>query len=60
MTLFKQLIGRSRERSTWLGIASLAGAMGVAFSPAQLNVVIAALMAAAGAIAVFTSDEKPK
>jgi len=34
--------------------------MGVAFSPAQLNVVIAALMAAAGAIAVFTSDEKPK
>ena len=29
MTLFKWLIGRARERSTWLGIASLAGSMGV-------------------------------
>ena len=60
MTLFKWLIGRARERSTWLGIARLAGAMGVAFSPVQLDAIIAALMAAAGAIAVFTSDEKPK
>ena len=60
MTLFKQLIVCARERSTWLGIASLAGAMGVAFSPVQLDAVIAALMAVAGAIAIFTADEKPK
>ena len=60
MTLFTWLVGRARERSTWLGIASLAGAMGVVFTPDQLDAVIAALMGVAGAIAVFTADEKPK
>ena len=57
MPFFKWIINRARERSTWLGLASLGAAVGIAFSAAQLDAIISAGMAIAGAIAIFSADE---
>jgi hypothetical protein len=51
------LSARAKERSTWLGLISLATALGIALSPAQQEAVIAAGMAAAGLIGAFTKDK---
>lgn len=53
------LIARARERSTWLGLISLATALGLVLSPAQQDAVIAAGMAAAGLIGAVTRDKAP-
>lgn len=53
------LIARARERSTWLGLISLATALGLVLSPAQQDAIIAAGMAAAGLIGTFTRDRAP-
>jgi len=51
------LLTRARERSTWLGVISLATALGLVLTPAQSEAVIAAGMSLAGLIGVFTSDK---
>lgn len=53
------IIGRAKERSTWLGLISLATAAGLVLEPLQQEAVIAAGMAAAGLIGAFTSDKAP-
>lgn len=51
------LVSRAKERSTWLGLISLATALGIALDAAQQDAVIAAGMAAAGLVAAFTKDK---
>ena len=55
--LWKFILDRAKERSTWLGLASLLAAMGLAFSPEQTEAIITAAMAIAGSVAVFTKDK---
>lgn len=50
------ILGRAKERSTWLGLISVATALGLALDAAQQEAVIAAGMAAAGLVAAFTKD----
>jgi hypothetical protein len=57
--LTNYIIARAKERSTWLGLVSLATALGLAISPAQQDAVISAGMAAAGLIGTFTRDRTP-
>ena len=57
MPFFKWIIGRARERSTWLGLASLGAAIGITFTPTQLDAVVAVGMAIAGTIAIFSADQ---
>ncbi len=49
---------RLRERSTWLGLISLATAVGLTFSDTQQEAIIAAGSALAGLVATFTPDRK--
>lgn len=49
---------RLRERSTWLGLISLATAAGLILSETQQEAVIAAGSAIAGLIAALTPDKK--
>jgi hypothetical protein len=48
------IVDRLSERSTWLGLISLATAVGISVSPGQIEAVISAGMAAAGLVAAFT------
>lgn len=48
------LIDRLKERSTWLGIITLATAVGVSLSPEQAEALAVAGASLAGAIAMFT------
>lgn len=48
------IVERMSERSTWLGIISLATAVGISATPDQMEAVIAAGMAVAGLLAAFT------
>ncbi len=52
------LLNRAYERSTWLGIVSIATALGLTLTELQSEAVIAAGMSVAGAIAAFTGDAK--
>lgn len=54
------LLGRARERSTWLGIVSVLTALGIVLSDFQTEAVIAAGMALGGLIAAFTGDAPTK
>ncbi|TVQ82149.1 MAG: hypothetical protein EA357_10660 [Micavibrio sp.] len=54
--LLKFIAGRIRERSTWLGLVSLAAALGLALSPEQKEAIVSAGMALAGLIAALTKD----
>jgi hypothetical protein len=58
--LLQFILDRGRERSTWLGIVSLATALGVVVTPAQSDAIIAAGIAIAGLLAVFTKDTSAK
>lgn len=49
---------RLRERSTWLGLISLATAAGLILSETQQEAVIAAGSALAGLIAALTPDKQ--
>lgn len=55
--IVEYLVSRAKERSTWLGLISLATALGLALDAAQQDAVIAAGMAAAGLVAAFTKDK---
>lgn len=50
---------RAKERSTWLGLISLATALGLILSPEQQEAIIAAGMAAGGIVGAFTRDKTP-
>ena len=50
------IIGRLRERSTWIGLMGLATALGVALNPEQVESIIVTGVAAASTVAVFTKD----
>jgi hypothetical protein len=53
------ILNRAYERSTWLGIVSIATALGLTLTELQSEAVIAAGMSIAGVIAAFTGDKKP-
>lgn len=53
---FAFLLARAKERSSWLGIISLATALGLTMTEMQSEAIIAAGMSLAGVVAVFTSD----
>lgn len=50
------VVARLRERSTWLGLISLATALGLVLSQAQQDAIIAAGSAVAGLVAALTPD----
>jgi hypothetical protein len=52
------ILDRARERSTWMGIFSLAGAVGWAVTPEHKELIITAAVAVVAAVAAFTR-EKP-
>lgn len=52
------VLNRAYERSTWLGIVSIATALGLTLTELQSEAVIAAGMSIAGVIAAFTGDSK--
>jgi hypothetical protein len=49
---------RLAERSTWLGLISLATAFGLALSPDQKEAIVGAGLALGGMVAAFTADRK--
>jgi hypothetical protein len=51
------IVSRLRERSTWLGLISLATALGILLTPEQQETVIAAGMALGGLVGAFTRDK---
>lgn len=55
-TFLGYLLARLRERSTWLGLISLATALGIAVSQSQQEAVIAAGSAVAGLVAALVPD----
>lgn len=57
--MLKFIVGRLKERSTWLGIIAIITAAGVGISPEQAEAIAAAGAAIAGVVAVFTADSKP-
>ena len=52
------VIGRLKERSTWFGLIGIVTAAGVSLSPEQTEAIVAAGVAVAGIVAVFTKDNK--
>lgn len=54
----KYILNRLKERSTWLGLISLAAAFGITLEPALVEYIAAAGMAVAGIIGMLTSDGK--
>ena len=50
------IVARLKERSTWLGLISLATALGLLLTPEQQEQIIAAGMAIAGFVGAFTRD----
>ena len=52
------VIERLKEPSTWRGIILILAAAGVPIAPAMAEQIIAAGMAAAGLVAVATSDKR--
>ncbi len=59
--MFKYILNRLTERSTWLGIIALATAGGAVIEAAIAEQIIAAGMAVAGLIGVVTKDKtEPK
>ena len=51
------ILDRAKERSTWMGLFLLAGAVGWAVTPEHKELVIAAAVAIVAAVAAFTRDK---
>ena len=51
------ILDRARERSTWMGLFSLAGAVGWAVTPEHKELIITAAVAVVAAVAAFTRDK---
>ena len=58
-SIIQFIVGRAKERSTWLGLISFATALGLALTADQQEAIIAAGMGAAGFVAAFTADKMP-
>lgn len=57
--LLTYIINRAKERSTWLGLISLATALGLTLGQEQQDAIVAAGMALAGLVGTFTKDKTP-
>ena len=57
--MFKIIIDRLNEPSTWRGIVALITAAGVAISPTQGEAIIAGGLAIMGLLGAFLPDAKP-
>ena len=55
--MIKWIIDRARERSTWMGLFSLAGAVGWAITPENKELIVTAAVAVVAAVAAFTRDQ---
>ena len=53
------VLDRAKERSTWMGLFSLAGAIGLGLSPENKEAIIGAAVAVVAAIAALTKDKAP-
>jgi hypothetical protein len=53
------LLERLKEPSTWRGLAVLATAAGVTFSPEQMEAIVPVGLAVAGVIGVLAPERKP-
>ncbi len=51
------ILERAKERSTWMGLFSLAGAVGFAISPENKEIIIGAAVAVVAAVAAMTRDK---
>ena len=51
------ILERAKERSTWMGLFSLAGAVGWAVTPEHKELIITAAAAVVAAVAAFTRDK---
>lgn len=51
---------RAKEKTTWYGLTAILTAFGVALTPMQVEAVIAAGTALAGAIGIFTKETPTK
>ena len=51
------ILDRAKERSTWMGLFSLAGAIGLGLSPENKEIIITAAVAVVAAIAAMTRDK---
>ena len=51
------ILNRAKERSTWMGLFSLAGAVGWAVTPDHKELIITAAVAVVAAIAAMTRDK---
>ena len=51
------ILERAKERSTWMGLFSLAGAVGWAVTPDHKELIITAAVAVVAAIAAMTRDK---
>ena len=54
------ILSRAKERSTWMGLFSLAGAIGLGISPENKEIIITAAVAVVAAVAALTKDKAPK
>lgn len=57
-TVIDFILSRARERSTWLGLISIATALGLLLTPEQSEAVVAAGMSLAGLLTTLTTDKK--
>ena len=51
------ILDRAKERSTWMGLFSLAGAVGWAVTPDHKELIITAAVAIVAAVPAFTRDK---
>jgi hypothetical protein len=56
MTILAYIVSRLKEPSTYAGLATLLGIVGVNLAPEALQSIIAVLTAAAGLVAVLVPD----
>lgn len=56
--MFKYILNRLTERSTWLGLLALVTACGATIEQTLADQIIVAGMAAAGLIGIVTKDRK--
>lgn len=51
------IVNRLKERSTWLGLIGMLGAVGISLSPENSEAIITVGVAVASALAVLTGDK---
>lgn len=56
--MFDYLIARAKEKSTWLGLVSVLGGLGIHTSPELANEIISALLGFFGVLGVLKKEKK--